>query len=100
MIAKHFKNLGQRLSLDHHSQGMLVAAAIFFIIIRAWWSLPGLVLYGIMHFQYGGTGTFQNPPRNDDRPATMADVAYVVMGLLGLAIMLAGIGIRIAKIFA
>lgn len=97
-MINRIKRLGQRLSLDHHNQGLLIAAAVFFFIIRAWWSLPGLILYGIMHFQYGGSGTFQHPPRSDDREATLADVAYVLIGLVGVALMVAGIARRITQV--
>ena len=99
MMNRNFKRLGQRLSLAHHDQGLLIAAAVVFILIRAWWSIPGLVLYGVMHFQYGGAGTFQHPPRADARQATLADVAYVIIGLVGLAMMLGGITIRLVQIF-
>ncbi|MBF0327755.1 MAG: hypothetical protein HQL10_01190 [Nitrospirae bacterium] len=88
------------MSLDHHSQGVLIVATLFFLVIRAWWSLLGLILYGIMHFQYGGTGTFQHPYRNDSQEATIADAVYLVIGFFGLVIMLWGIARRIAEVFA
>jgi hypothetical protein len=99
MMIESFKKLGQRLSLGHHSQGLLVVAAVFFILIKSWWSLPGLVLYGIMHFQYGGSGTFQRTPRCDDQKATLVDVVYVLIGLVGLALMLAGITKRLLQAY-
>ncbi len=77
---------------------MLLAAALFFVILQAWWSLPGLVLYGIMHFQYGGSGTFQRPPRGEGKEATVADAAFVVLGILGLVLMIAGIAKRMAEV--
>ena len=85
------------MSLDHHSQGMLLVLAVFFVVIRAWWSLPGLVLYGIMHFQYGGFGSFQKPPRNDNHPATVVDLFYVAIGIVGLVLMVIGLGMTIIE---
>ncbi len=96
---RYLKRLGLMLSLGHHSQGLLLVLAVFFLLIKAWWSLPGLVLYGIMHFQYGGSGTFQRPPRDDQRSATIADLFYVTVGIGGLALMVTGLGKRIVETF-
>ncbi|MBD3308369.1 hypothetical protein GF339_18180 [candidate division KSB3 bacterium] len=93
------KRLGILLSLDHHNQVVLLVLAQVFVISRAWWSLPGLVLYALMHFQYGGAGTFQNPPRADERPATLVDVFFVMLGMGGLGLMIVGVAMRLLDVF-
>ena len=93
-----FRQIGIRLSLDHHSQGLLFIVTIFLIIFRVWWSLPGMVLYGVMHFQYEGIGTFQKPARIRNQTPDIADVVYVAAGIFGIVIMFIGIVIRIGEL--
>lgn len=90
-MPKFIKRIGVTLSLDHHSQGLLLALAAILLVLRAWWSLPGLILYAIMHFQYGGASAFQHPPRDSPRPATIADLFYVTAGIAGLGLMATGV---------
>ena len=98
MLAR-LKRLGMRLSLDHHSQGLLLGLGVLFVVVWAWWSLLGLVVYAVMHFQYGGAGTFQHPPRENDNPATVADLLYVLIGVGGLILIVLGMAKRIIEVF-
>lgn len=71
-----------------------------FLVFRLWWSFPGLLLYALMHFQYGGAGTFQRPPRDGAGPAGIADLGWLLLGVAGLLLMLFGVVVRIARAVA
>lgn len=90
-MARRMKRLGTNLSIDHHGQGILLIALGLFFAVRAWWSLLGLLLYCVMHFSYGGAGTFQRPPRANDNPDGIVDVVIVSLGLCGIGLMVFGL---------
>ena len=95
----NIKRLGERLSLEHHNQGIMFVLGIIFVVLKIWWSIPGLLLYAIMHFQYGGAGTFQSPPRSNHSHQTALDFIFVGLGLIGLVTIVSGIVIRIHDVF-
>ncbi|MGD9972908.1 MAG: hypothetical protein AB7S77_07610 [Desulfatirhabdiaceae bacterium] len=94
----NIKRLGERLSLDHHNQSIIFVLGIIFAVLKVWWSIPGLLLYSVMHFQYGGAGTFQNPPRGDLAHQTVVDFIYVGIGLIGIVTIVCGIVIRLYSV--
>jgi hypothetical protein len=50
----------------------------------------GALLYAIMHFMYGGSGTFQRPPRLG-KAETALDILLVGARILGIGLMLVGL---------
>ncbi|MBF0203170.1 MAG: hypothetical protein HQK67_02410 [Desulfamplus sp.] len=97
-MLKYAKNLCLKISIDHHSQGLLLVLAVLFIISKAWWSLAGIFFYGIMHFQYGGSGTFQVPARANQQLATIGDLLYCLAGIGGMILIIGGLIVRVIEI--
>lgn len=95
MDKNHLKKLGQWLSLKHHSQGLILIMFLFFFMIKAWWSMLGLVFYGNMHLQYGGAGTFQHPQGDNQDPGTIRDLCYVTIGISGLMLIIIELGTKL-----
>lgn len=90
-MAFSVKKLGISLSLDHHDQLLLVYLFLLFSGFQAWWSLIGLILYCFMHFSYGGSGTFQRPPRMNEKPGNIWDIIIVFSGITGIILMAGGL---------
>lgn len=77
--------LAERVFPDHHSQGalltvMVLVAVVFFKSVTM---VLCTALFFIVHFYYGGAGTFQRPIRKESRPGAL-DVLLVTLGLAAL----------------
>lgn len=83
-LAKIMVRAGESLSIDHHDQGpALMGLLSLALMYRSPLMLAALVMYLIMHFSYGGSGTFQRPPRLGKAPG-LIDIFLVLLGITGL----------------
>ncbi len=51
-------------------------------------------------YDFGNESLRVNPPRNEQQPAIIADLVYVVIEVGGLALVLFGIGKRLIELFS
>ncbi len=97
-MGRKLGSIGKKLSLDHHSQGLLFMLGLILLAAQAWWALLGLFLYGIMHFQYCGGGTFQRAVRDEDQQDSLVDLLYIFIGIGGLLLMLVRLCLFISRL--
>ncbi len=83
-MVRKMVRLAEFLSMDHHDQGPAIMTLISIVIVfRSPAMLLAMIAYLVMHFSYGGGGTFQKPARLGKTPG-IVDVFLVCVGVTGL----------------
>jgi hypothetical protein len=83
-VASALVSFGSEFTIDHHGQlgafGLMIGGAVF---LRS--PLMGLAVlgYAVMHFSYGGSGTFQRPIRLGASYG-IVDIGIVILGVISL----------------
>jgi hypothetical protein len=95
-----WQRLGTALSLDHHGQlfGLIILYAVS-ASLQSGWMLIGALQYTLMHFMYGGSGTFQRPARLGKAEGAI-DMILVLNGIAGILLFLFGLLDGLLRLFA